>query len=196
MRSRAGQYDVEAIVDVAVQVFLDRGYDATSMADRAAAAGIRKPSLYHHVAGKEELLRRGISRALDAYSAVFAEPQAAPTADPVDRLRYVLHRTVIVISAFVPETALLIRARGNTDAERWALAERRRLNVLMAQIIDEAWSASGWRPPFDATVAARLVFGMATSTVDWYRPAEGPIYAAQLADTVVGLVLPGLLPRG
>ncbi len=193
MDARLVRYDVESIVDVAVQVFLERGYDATSMADLAAAAGIRKPSLYHHVTGKEDLLRRGISRAIDAYSAVFAEPQAAATADPVARLRYVLHRTVVVISALLPETALLIRARGNTDTERWALAERRRLNSLMAEVIDSAWRANDIRPTFEPALAARLVLGTTTSIVDWYRPTSGPIDPVRLADILADLLQPGLL---
>jgi AcrR family transcriptional regulator len=191
---RPGRYDVESIVDVAVQVFLERGYDATSMADLAAATGLRKPSLYHHVTGKEDLLRRGISRAIGAYTAVFDEPQAAATADPVARLRYVLRRTVVVISALLPETALLIRARGNTETERWALTERRRLNGRMAAVIEAAWGTAGGPPGLPAPTAARLVLGTATSLVDWYRPDDGPTDPSAMADAIVALLLPGLLP--
>ena len=37
--------------------FLVRGYDATSMEDLSRATGMAKSALYHHVSGKEELLR-------------------------------------------------------------------------------------------------------------------------------------------
>ena len=192
---RNGRYDVESLVDVAVRLFLERGYDATSMTDLANAAGLSKASLYHHVTGREDLLRRGISRAIDAYSAVFDEPQAGSDVDSVERLRHVLRRTVLVISALLPETALLIRARGNTETEQWALAERRALNARMAAVIASAWEDTGRPPPVDVTTAARLVLGTATSIVDWYRPADGPLDPAAMAQTVADLLLPGLTPR-
>lgn len=55
-------YTPETLLAVAVQVFNDRGYDGTSMEHLSKAAGISKSSIYHHVAGKEELLKRAVSR--------------------------------------------------------------------------------------------------------------------------------------
>jgi AcrR family transcriptional regulator len=46
----------EDIIAAATRVFSDRGYHAASMAEIAKAVGIRKPSLYHHVRKKEDLL--------------------------------------------------------------------------------------------------------------------------------------------
>ena len=60
---KKARYDVESLLAVAVQVFRERGYDGTSMDELARAAGITKSSFYHHVKGKEELLRRSLDRA-------------------------------------------------------------------------------------------------------------------------------------
>src|SRR3954462_7828308 len=46
----------EDIIRAATRVFSDRGYHAASMTEIAEAVGIRKPSLYHHVRKKEDLL--------------------------------------------------------------------------------------------------------------------------------------------
>ena len=59
-------YNLDAILDVAVRVFLERGYDGSSLDQVALAAGITKASIYYHVRSKEELLARGVGRALDA----------------------------------------------------------------------------------------------------------------------------------
>ena len=59
-------YRTDEIVDIAVRVFLERGYDATSMSDLAKAAQITKSSFYHHVSSKEGLFELGVGRALDA----------------------------------------------------------------------------------------------------------------------------------
>ena len=44
------------IIAAATRVFSERGYHAASMAEIADALGMRKPSLYHHVRKKEDLL--------------------------------------------------------------------------------------------------------------------------------------------
>ena len=55
-RGRPG-YDLEAVLQVAVEVFNERGYDGASMEDLSRRLGIAKSGIYHHVSGKEELLR-------------------------------------------------------------------------------------------------------------------------------------------
>ena len=67
-------YNLDAILDVAVRVFRERGYDGSTLDDVARAAGITKASIYYHVRSKEELLARGVGRALDALFAVLDEP--------------------------------------------------------------------------------------------------------------------------
>src|SRR5438477_8464270 len=43
------------LLDVALKVFADRGYHATSMNDIAEAAGVTKPVLYQHFRSKRAL---------------------------------------------------------------------------------------------------------------------------------------------
>ena len=70
-------YDSTSLVEVAARVFNERGYDATSMEDLSAAAGITKSSFYHHVRGKEALLRAALERALDGLFGILDEPAAS-----------------------------------------------------------------------------------------------------------------------
>lgn len=46
------------IRDAALELFTSKGYEATTMADIGAAAGMRGPSLYKHVESKQDLLAR------------------------------------------------------------------------------------------------------------------------------------------
>ena len=75
-RGRPG-YDVDRVISVATAVFTERGYDATTMADLAAALGLTKSAISHHVSGKEELLARALGRALDALDAVLDRARAS-----------------------------------------------------------------------------------------------------------------------
>ncbi|MGV7591975.1 TetR/AcrR family transcriptional regulator, partial [Mycobacterium kansasii] len=69
-------YDLDSLLAVAVRVFNERGYDATSMDVLAKNLGLTKSSIYHHVAGKEELLDLALNRALSGLFAVTTEAGA------------------------------------------------------------------------------------------------------------------------
>jgi AcrR family transcriptional regulator len=191
--SERAPYSQDDIVDIAVKVFLTRGYDATSMEHLSKAAGLTKSSLYYHVSGKEELLRRGLDRALDALFGVLDEPEAAQRA-AVDRVRHVLRRTAEVIALRLPEVALLIRVRGNTEAERYALERRREFGARMTEIVAQAMAESDIRDDMEPALVTRLLFGMVNSLVEWYRP-DGPLDVQTISTTVERVVFEGLEPR-
>jgi AcrR family transcriptional regulator len=165
-------YDMDAIVDVAVRVFLQRGYDGASLDQVAEAAGITKASIYYHAEGKEALLARGAGRALDALFAVLEEA-AATEGREIDRLKYVLKRTIEITVQRLPEVALLLRVRGNTQTERWILERRRRFDRLVAKIVNRAQARGQIRADIEAGLITRLLFGMLNSITEWYRPGGG-----------------------
>ncbi|MEU5399587.1 TetR/AcrR family transcriptional regulator [Streptomyces sp. NPDC005963] len=188
-------YTPETLLTVAVRIFNDRGYDGTSMEHLSQAAGISKSSIYHHVSGKEELLRRAVSRALDSLFAVLDET-GAQRGRAVERVEYVIRRTVEVLMAELPYVTLLLRVRGNTKTERWALERRREFDQRVADLLKAAAAEGDLRGDVDSRLATRLLFGMVNSLVEWYRPHPGGGHDVQLADTVVRLAFDGLRTDG
>ncbi|MET7933393.1 TetR/AcrR family transcriptional regulator [Streptomyces sp. NPDC005322] len=189
-------YTPESLLAVAVKVFNERGYDGTSMEHLSHAAGISKSSIYHHVKGKEELLRLALSRALDELFAVLEEP-AANEGRAVERLEYVARRTVEVLVAELPYVTLLLRVRGNTDTERWAMERRREFDHEVAELLKQAAADGDLRADVDARLATRLLFGMINSIVEWYRPGRGGSATSdEVADAVVRTAFAGLRPPG
>ncbi|MEV7195019.1 TetR/AcrR family transcriptional regulator [Streptomyces sp. NPDC093510] len=190
--ARRDTYTPETLLDVAVRVFNERGYDGTSMEHLSKAAGISKSSIYHHVAGKEELLRRAVSRALDGLFGILAEEHAR-VGRAVERLEYVTRRTVEVLVAELPYVTLLLRVRGNTDTERWAMERRREFDQQVAELLKEAAADGDLRSDLELRLATRLLFGMINSIVEWYRPeSRGAANGEQIADAVVQLAFAGL----
>lgn len=187
------RYDAESLLDVAVRVFTERGYDGTSMEHLAAAAGIRKSSFYHHVAGKEELLRRSLDRALDALFAVLSEPPAT-TGRAVARLEHVVRRSVEVLVAELPHVTLLLRVRGNTAVERQALERRREFDRAVTHLVEAAMAEGDLREDADPALVTRLLFGTVNSLAEWYHP-DGELTTDRLAGAVAALTLDGLRPR-
>ncbi len=184
-------YDLDDIVDIAVRVFLERGYDGTSMEDLSRAAGISKSSFYYHVSGKEELLEHGVNRALDALFGVLDEP-AALEGRAVERLRHILRRMVEIVAERLPEVALLVRANGNTKTEERALERRREFDRAVTRLMRQAIRDGDVRTAAEPGLATRLMLGMAVSVVSWYRP-EGSISAGDLVAAIEDLALHGLL---
>ena len=183
-------YDRDRIVDVAVQVFTERGYDGTTMADIAAALGIHKTSIYHHVSGKEQLLDDAVKRALNALHGVLAEPRASDGA-AVDRLRYVIRRTVEIMVRQLAEVTVLLRVRGNTATERWALSRRRDFDRAVQRIVAEAIAEGDLRSDIDAALVTRLVFGMSNSVTEWYQP-RGRLSADDVAGAIETILFTGM----
>ena len=191
--ARARRYDAESLLAVAVDVFTDRGYEGTSMEHLAVAAGITKSSFYHHVQGKEELLRLSLDRALDGLFAVLDSP-AARTGPAIARLEHVLRGSVHALVERLPHVTLLLRVRGNTEVQRQALARRREFDAAVTSLVRAAQRAGDLRPGPDPALAARLLFGMINSVSEWYDPRRG-LDPAALADAVVALALDGLRNR-
>lgn len=60
-------------------VFRERGYAGAAMSDLAAAAGLRKASLYHRFpGGKQQMAEEAMAAALQWYQANILEPLKAP----------------------------------------------------------------------------------------------------------------------
>ncbi|MFE2095654.1 TetR/AcrR family transcriptional regulator [Streptomyces sp. PTD9-10] len=189
--ARRDTYTPETLLSVAVQVFNERGYDGTSMEHLSKAAGISKSSIYHHVSGKEELLRRAVSRALEGLFGILEEEHAR-VGRPVERLEHVVRRMVEVLISELPYVTLLLRVRGNTETERWALERRRDFDHRVAELLKAAADDGDVRGDVEVRLATRLVFGMINSVVEWYRPDTRGASGREVADAVVLLAFAGL----
>ncbi|WP_051580250.1 TetR/AcrR family transcriptional regulator [Pseudonocardia acaciae] len=179
-------FRLDEIVDIAVGVFLERGYDATSMGDLAKAAGITKSSFYHHVSSKEELFELGVGRALDALFDVLKEPGALD-GPAISRVRHIVRRLVQIITQRLPEVALLVRTHANTPAEQRATQRRKQFDRAMTALVEQAVRDGDLRLGMDPALFSRLALGAAVSVVEWYRPT-GRVSSNQLVDAVDQLI--------
>jgi AcrR family transcriptional regulator len=183
-------YDIETVTDAAVRVFNRHGYEAASMEDVARETGITKSSLYYHVSSKEELLARALERGFKWLLGVLDEP-GAKSGTPLERLRHIVYRSVIITLEFVQEVELLQRVKGNTPTERQAMARRRRFDREVAALVRQAAAAGQIDSSVDAGLLTRLIFGMGNSITQWYRH-EGNLKAEQIAEAVSRLVFEGI----
>lgn len=193
-RGRPARYTREGLLDLVVGVFNERGYEGASMEDLAKASGFTKSTFYHHVSGKEELLRMAVGRALDALSAAL-DDTVERGGRPVEQLEDAVRRTTEVLLAELPYVTLLLRVRGNTEIEREALARRRVFDARLATLVAAAVDAGEIRDDIDPKLVSRLLFGMVNSITEWYRPGSRGNSKKSVVDAVVNLALDGLKDR-
>jgi AcrR family transcriptional regulator len=191
-RGRPG-YDRRQILEVAVGVFNEQGYDATSVSTLAERLGLTKAALYHHFASKEQVLEVALDEALGGLEGVLETPDAL-SGTAAERLGSVLRGAVRVLVDRLPAVTLLLRVRGNSAVERSALERRRAFDQRITALVREAQAEGSLRADIDAAIVTRLLFGMVNSIVEWYRPG-GPEGADELAADVLTVALDGLRTR-
>ncbi|WP_112276851.1 TetR/AcrR family transcriptional regulator [Lentzea terrae] len=183
-------YNLDRLVEVAVRVFTERGYDGTSLQHLTQASGLSRSSIYHHIESKEQLLRLGLERALEPLLASTTD-DGATSGRALDRLTYLIKRNVEILAAELPYVRLLLSVHGNTETERWALDQRRTFDKFVAGVVQEAIDDGDVRADLDARTTARLIFGTINSLAEWYRPARRR-KPGELADQICSMILRGI----
>ena len=76
----------QRLIDTARELFATKGYDATSVDDLLAGAGVSKGALYHHFRDKQALFE-AVFRACEANGALIIAEAVADETNPVEILR-------------------------------------------------------------------------------------------------------------
>jgi AcrR family transcriptional regulator len=154
-RPRSVEAD-QAIVDAALAVFAEEGFDGLTMEAVAARAGVGKATVYRRYPGKAEL----VIRAASCLSA--AEAPEADTGSLRGDLRAIARNLVHLLTATVagrcvPElVAALPRCAPLAGEHRRFIAVRRRLTV---RAVDRAVARGELAADTDAEIVADLLTG-------------------------------------
>jgi AcrR family transcriptional regulator len=125
----------ERLERAALELFTERGYDATTVADIADRAGLTESTFFRHFADKREVLFGGQDILMGAFSgAILAAPPAATT---IDCLTAALAAAAVV---FTPGRHDLGPARravvmANSELQERELLKRARMAAAMAEAL-------------------------------------------------------------
>src|SRR5437870_10497578 len=127
-----GDFPRNRVFEVAAEVFHRKGYDNTSMSDVAAAAGLTKAGLYHHISSKESLLYTVLDYGLDLTEAYVIKP-LEHISDPLDRLKTMidLHLRLVLEERNLEVTGLLHERKTLSTADRARINRRKKEYVRM-----------------------------------------------------------------
>ncbi len=190
-RPRTGQR--ERIARAGGRLFRDKGYHGTSMADIGQAVGLRKASLYSHVATKQEMLRDLVERG----AALFIEGIApiAESADPAPiRLRRAMRMHLQIVAEHPDLAGIFLHEWRQLEADALAdigdLRDRCRTG-LWRTIVEDGIGEGQFRADLDVRFATLAFLSAANWSYQWYDPS-GPLSADQVADRFTDLIFAGM----
>ena len=172
------------IVELAEQLFSERGYQGASMDELARRAGVTKPVVYELFGSKDGLFRTCLERSAERLAKVVAEavraesePEARVRAGGLAFLRFAADNRVA--------WELMMEGRFS-DA---AIEVRRRQAALVHELLLE--KAPPDADPRELELAAHAVNSAYEGVAHWmWEHPDVPL--EQLADWTVELLLPGL----
>ena len=191
-RGRAPGYDTqrEQILARAAELFATQGYTATSMNQVAQACGVSKPSLYHYVRDKYQLLVEIAEGHVTLLKALAAQVQRQPL-DPQAQLRELIDSFVGAYAGSRAAHRVLTE-----DVKFLEPADRDRLLAVQREVVAAfADAIARVRPELRRAELHKpltmLLFGMMNWMFTWLQPGGRLTYAA-ISPVVADLFLGGL----
>jgi AcrR family transcriptional regulator len=183
----------QEILRTAARLFQQRGYDATSMNDVAAALKLSKGGLYHHFQSKDEILFEIMDHAMEITEQRVLAPVRG-IANPEERLRMLirLHIEVVLSPRDREITVMLHENHPLPPTLRKRINTRKKEYVhFVESLIAEVQRARPAKGSVTARAAAFALLGMVNWIYQWYKP-EGDLQAQTIVPQFTELVLGGI----
>jgi len=190
---RTGTSDkINHILAQAADLFVLKGYDATSMRDIAERAGVSKSLLYHHFTDKYQIFSQIAASSGIGLNESVAEAIAGGTT-ATEKLRLFM----VTTAAFFEENRLSWIAASqefwSSNEARMSLKVKLRRDSFerMLRTILEEGAASGEFQISDVRLAGRLILSSLNWMHRWYNPA-GKRRAHEIAEEYCRMIVQGI----
>jgi AcrR family transcriptional regulator len=161
----------ETILQAAARLFVERGFDGTSMYEIAEALGVTRTAIYYYYKNKEAILV-ALTNNITRVAAQLAE-EAAQHKDlsPLQALRAIVERHLRLIIDHAEQFRIVERSEERLPPRlRAAAADYRRTVLANFSAVIERGIRSGDFRPTDARVTALAIIGMCNWTAWWFQP--------------------------
>ena len=184
----------QEILRTAARLFQQRGYDATSMNDVAAALKLSKGGLYHHFQSKDEILFEIMNHAMEITQERVLTPVRS-IADPEQGLRALirLHIEVVLSPRDREITVMLHENHPLPPTLRKRINTRKKEYVhFVENLITDVQRSRHAKGSVSPRAAAFALLGMMNWIYQWYKP-EGDLQTHNLVPQITELVFGGIL---
>jgi len=184
---------LDTVAKVAIELFIERGYNGTSMDQIAGRLGVTKAALYYHApSGKQQILEHAMRMTMDPLWDSLREP-AVEGGTPLERLRHALASQVDLIIAGMPEISFFLLPLTHHPLQDEARKRRRRYDRALRALFLAAAEDRSIRTDVDIATMQRSVMAMIYSLHEWYAP-NGRLSAHQIRDSVLKLAYAAIEP--
>jgi len=182
----------DELIEVAANIFAEKGYANTSIQDIADKLGLLKGSLYYYIDAKEDLLFEVIQSNMIFWHGLVEEIQGS-TASTLHRLHTYIHRNIEGSLHVRDRTAVFIHDFQALSPERQQviLDMRHEHDVLLRDLIRKAKEEKLIAQDIDVKLVSLAILTMSGSLYRWYN-AKGDLSAQSIADDLTRFVLQGL----
>ena len=182
----------EDIVDAAAEIFLERGYERTTIQDVAERVGLNKGSLYHYIHSKEDLLYAVLQEA-HQHTAQQGAQALSVAGDALAKLTYVVHSHLSRATADAVKTQVFYQEAKFLAPNRLEeiLASRDTYAHAVRQIIAEGQAEGVIAPHLDPQLTSIAILALLNSLSQWFRP-EGPRTLDDVKEVFTHLVIHGV----
>lgn len=185
----------EQLVDNAAQLFSERGYHGTSMADLANSMGILRGSLYAHIDSKEQLLFDIVDRGADRFITRLEETVASDDG-PERKLRRAISAHIETVAEHMDASTVFLSEWRYLTGEAFTtiMAKRDLYESLWVEIIEEGIEWGVFPEGLDPAMATRMVLGAINWLYQWYDP-QGEVAPDRVALQFDEMIQSGLRSR-
>ena len=175
----------ERILEAALTLFAENGYDGTSVEQIATEVGIKAPSLYKHYKGKEDILNALIDSAEVRYEEMFGSERNTGKVpkDPEEFIKVTMGRIEFTIKDPVIRKTRMLLVQEQFRNERIAEVTTRHqldgIQRMFAKIVEGMMDAGIFKKDDPALLAVELT----APAVLWIAQADRQ---PQYADEVMG----------
>ncbi|TWG49535.1 TetR/AcrR family transcriptional regulator [Aminobacter sp. J44] len=182
------------ILEEAVELFFERGYDGTRVDMIADRLGVTKPYIYYHFKNKGEILDE-IALQVTTSSLEPLRSAVASDAPIAERLTTSLRELALGALRRHAWIAIYFREEKyiSNEARKQITADRRNFDALLMGLLREAHDADVIGA-VDLSIATQVLTGMVTWSFAWYRP-RGRLSEDQIADELTSLCLNAIRMR-
>lgn len=181
-----------AVLRTAARLFNEKGFHATSLDEVAERLHVTKPTLYHYVRSKDEILFACVQTGLQTMRDAIAQRGAAG-GSALDQLEAGMRAYTRIVTQDFGMCLIRIGEDPLPEESRTELRRLKREIDLEFRGLIVRCVAEGSVRPVDPKLAAFTLAGAVSWVGRWYRPG-GPLAPEQIADACCDLLLSGLRP--
>lgn len=178
-------------MDLAAEVFADKGLDATRIEHVAQATGIPRATLYYYFPGKEHILAHLLSRMLRQMTGKLAAAVAAP-GNGRDRLARLVREHLVFIGEHGATYRLLFAELGRAGSLVDIAAGVDRAVMSPIRLVILEGQADGSLRFSDLTAATSMVYGAVLATGLQYLFIDDGQSLEELSESLILQLLTGL----